>query len=54
LSVTIAVKFDVCAVVGIPPIAPVELLRLSPSGRLPEASDHVYGVLPPVAVSVCE
>jgi hypothetical protein len=34
-SVTITVKFAVPAVVGFPVIAPVEVLRLRPAGRVP-------------------
>lgn len=40
LSVTIAVKFDVPAVVGVPVIAPVEATIESPAGRLPPEIDH--------------
>ena len=28
--------------------------KVSPGGSEPDASDHVYGVLPPVAARVCE
>jgi hypothetical protein len=52
LSVTLAVKLEVPPVVGVPVIAPVEATRESPAGRLPEASDHVSGVVPPVAAIV--
>ena len=34
-SVTLAVKLKAPAVVGVPVIAPVLVLRLSPGGRLP-------------------
>ena len=34
-SVTLTVKFDVPDAVGVPVIAPVLVLRLSPAGRLP-------------------
>jgi hypothetical protein len=51
-SVTLTVKFEVPAVVGVPEIVPVELPRDSPAGRLPDRTDHVYGVVPPVAASV--
>ncbi len=34
-SVTLAVKLKVPAVVGVPVIAPVDELRLSPPGRMP-------------------
>ncbi len=41
-------------VVGVPLITPVDAFSDSPAGSVPEVSDHVYGVAPPVAVSVCE
>jgi hypothetical protein len=45
---------DKPAVVGVPLIAPVVVFRVSPTGRVPVATDHVYGApLPPDAVSVC-
>lgn len=37
--------------VGVPEIAPVLALRLSPAGRLPEVIDQTNGAVPPVAVS---
>ena len=39
------------SVPDIPLITPVAL-RLTPTGRLPPASDQVYGALPPAAASV--
>jgi hypothetical protein len=36
--------------VGVPEITPLEAIRLSPAGRLPEVIDHVYGVVPAAAV----
>ena len=36
-----------------PLINPVEVLRLSPTGRFPEAIDHLYGGLPPVPANAC-
>ena len=46
-------KFAAPTVVGIPLITPAgESDR--PAGKDPPASDHVYGVVPPVADSVCE
>jgi len=46
---------DMPAVVGVPLIAPVVVFSASPAGRVPVATDHVYGApLPPDAVSVCE
>jgi hypothetical protein len=48
-SVTVAVKLDVPLAVGVPEIRPVLEDRLSPAGRLPDVTDQVYGVVPPVA-----
>ncbi len=48
-SVTRTVKFDVPFVVGVPEITPADDSD-RPAGRVPEASDHEYGVVPPVAV----
>jgi hypothetical protein len=53
LSCTVAVKFEVPLAVGIPEITPVEA-RLSPTGRLPDVTDHLYDGIPPVACKVCE
>ena len=39
---------------GVPEIAPVLALRLSPAGKLPELMFHWYGGVPPVAESVVE
>jgi hypothetical protein len=53
LSVTVAVKFAVPAAVGVPlmfPPAP----RLSPAGRAPLLTVHVYPPVPPLAASACE
>lgn len=46
------VNDEVPVVVGVPDITPVELLNDNPAGKLPDAMDHVYGALPPVAVTV--
>jgi hypothetical protein len=53
-SVTVTVKLiaPTCGPVGLPVIAPVEALRLSPAGRLPVVTAHEYGVIPPVAAKV--
>ena len=51
-SATCAVKLYVPAVLGVPVMAPEEPFRDSPFGRLPEATDHAYGVTPPVAARV--
>jgi hypothetical protein len=40
------------ALVGTPLIAPVEALSDKPAGKVLFASDQLYGVTPPVAVSV--
>ncbi|HEY3838649.1 MAG TPA: hypothetical protein VGL72_18855 [Bryobacteraceae bacterium] len=52
LSVTLTVKLDDPVAVGVPEIVPPA--RLSPTGRDPAATDHVYGGDPPVALSVWE
>ena len=53
-SVSVTVKLKVPDDVGVPEITPVEALRPSPGGRGPALFDHVYGLFPPVAVSVAE
>lgn len=40
----LTVNLDVPAVVGVPVIAPVEVLRVSPAGKEPEITDHVAPV----------
>jgi len=40
-SVTVAVKVEVPLVVGVPEIAPVEDVRVSPAGSVPEVIDHM-------------
>ena len=40
------------AVVGVPVICPVELFSERPAGKEPKVTDHVYGVVPPLACSV--
>jgi low temperature requirement protein LtrA len=51
-SVTVNVRLTFVAVaVGVPVIVPVEL-NFSPTGKVPVVSDHVYGVVPPVATRV--
>lgn len=49
--VTCAVKLAEPVAEGVPEITPV-LESVSPAGRLPETIDHIYGVVPPVAVNV--
>jgi hypothetical protein len=51
-SVTVAVTFTVMAAVGVPEIVPVPVASVSPAGRFPDVMDQLYGVAPPVAVSV--
>ena len=41
-------------VVGVPLIMPVERVSVSPAGSEPDVTLHVYGIVPPVALSVCE
>ena len=52
LSVTRMVKLADPTVVGVPDITPCA--RLSPAGSDPLATDHVYGGVPPDALSPCE
>jgi hypothetical protein len=54
LSVTVTTKLVVPVNVplGVPEITPVAALRLSPAGKLPVVTAHVYGEVPPVACSV--
>jgi hypothetical protein len=40
-SVTVTVKLEVPELVGVPVIAPLEALRLSPAGSEPPVSDQV-------------
>lgn len=42
------------AAVGVPLIKPLDEFRFKPLGNVPEVSVHVYGVVPPEAVNVCE
>jgi hypothetical protein len=48
------VKSEVPTVVGVPEMIPVPAARVSPAGNEPVVTDHVYGVVPPEAVRVCE
>jgi hypothetical protein len=52
-SVAWTVKFAVPAAVGVPAIAPAAL-SVSPAGRFPDVTDHVYGLLPPDAAKFWE
>jgi hypothetical protein len=49
-SVAVKVAVDVPAVVGLPVIWPVDVLKSNPAGRLVAA--HVIGLVPPVAARV--
>lgn len=40
-SVTLTVKLEVPAAVGVPVIAPLEAFRLSPAGKVPVARDQL-------------
>jgi hypothetical protein len=51
LSVTETLNVAVPVLVGVPEITP-PLESVSPAGRLPDASDHVYAGVPPVALNV--
>jgi hypothetical protein len=53
LSVAFTVTFAVPAVPGVPDIVP-PADRVSPAGSDPLATDHVYGGVPPDALSVFE
>ena len=53
LSVTVTVKLEVAAVVGVPLMVPDEL-RDRPPGRLPEVTLHEYPPLPPEAAREAE
>jgi hypothetical protein len=53
LSVTFTVKLAEPAAVGVPDIVP-PAPRLRPAGMAPLVTDHVYGGVPPVALSPCE
>ena len=45
-------KLNEPAAVGVPLNVP-PAVKVSPPGREPDSRDHVYGVIPPVAVKVC-
>ena len=54
LSVTCTVKPKDPAVVGVPLMMPVPGSKDNPGGSVPDAMDHVYGGVPPVAARVTE
>src|SRR5215475_10570516 len=51
-AVTRTVTLDTPIAVGVPEITPVLAASVSPAGNAPLAIDHVYGGVPPLAVSV--
>jgi len=51
-SVTVMVKEDVPAVVGVPEITPVAPSNVSPAGRAPTVTAQVYVAVPPTTASV--
>jgi hypothetical protein len=51
-SVTVTVKFEVAAVVGVPEITPVAGMSVNPAGKVPVVTAHVYGVVPLLAARV--
>src|ERR1700687_3875840 len=53
LSVTCTISMEVPAAVGVPRMVPPASTR-RPAGRVPPASDHLYGAVPPAALSVAE
>ena len=52
-SVTLIVKLNVPAAVGVPEIVPVED-RVRPAGKAPALMLQLYGTVPPLAASVVE
>lgn len=54
LSVSVTVKLNDPVVVGVPLIVPLVGFSESPTGKDPSVTVQVKGVVPPVAVSVCE
>src|SRR5258705_266777 len=49
-SVTLTVKENAAATVGVPVIAPVLAFRLRPVGSAPELRANVYGAVPPLTM----
>lgn len=54
MSTTCTVKEKAFAVVGVPERVPLDEFNEVPAARLPAATDHVYGAVPPETASVCE
>ena len=52
-SVTLTLKVDVPAVVGVPLMMPA-VLRDKPAGKLPLLSDQLYGAVPPLTLTCVE
>ena len=50
-SVTLMVKVELPAVVGVPVIAPVMVFNIRPAGRDPDAIENVYPGTPPAATA---
>jgi hypothetical protein len=50
-SITLTVKLNVPAVVGVPEIVPLAATSVRPAGNAPELMLQVSGVVPPLAVS---
>ena len=53
-SMTLTVKLNVPAAVGVPVINPVVELMANPGGSDPALIDHVYEVAPPLALTFAE
>jgi hypothetical protein len=51
-SVTLTVKLNVPAVVGVPEIVPLAAASVRPAGNVPELMLQLYGVVPPLAANV--
>jgi hypothetical protein len=49
---TLILKLNVFATAGVPLIRPVPVPKFSPVGKLPDTTDQLYGVVPPVACRV--
>ena len=53
-SVTLAVKLNDPAVVGVPEIVPLAAASVRPAGNAPELMLQLYGVVPPLASIIVE
>lgn len=54
LSLIATLKLEVPVPVGVPEMIPVEAPSAKPAGKLPEAIDHVYAGVPPLACNCVE